>query len=249
MINTILIDDERDGLEDLQEAIAKYCPEVSVMGAFNVPSEGLKAIQQLKPHLVFLDVQMPGTSGFELLQKLSPVSFDVIFVSAYDRYAIKAIKFSALDYLLKPVDIDELIQAVSRVQRRMFQLQHHSSVQSVIQNVQHHSGRIERLAVPSAEGIDIFDVDDIIFCKADSCYTHIYLVKGQRKVVTKVLKDFEDVLSDSGFCRVHNSFLVNLRHVKRYVRGEGGYVTLTDDHHVDISRRRKDEFLSLLDRL
>jgi two-component system LytT family response regulator len=247
MINAILIDDEPDGLEDLQEALETYCPEVSVKGAFNVPQEGMEHIKKIKPDLVFLDVQMPGMSGFELLQKLAPVPFNVIFVSAYDRYAIKAIKFSALDYLLKPIDVDELMQAVSRVKERMAPASY--SLQSVVHNAQHGSGRIERLAVPSTEGIDFFDVKDIIFCKADSCYTRIHLTNHQTKVVTRVLKDFEDLLSESGFCRVHNSFLINLSHVKRYIRGEGGYAILTDDHHVDISRRRKEEFLSLLNRL
>lgn len=247
MINAILIDDERGGLEDLREALEKYCPEVSVKGAFGLPSDGVKAIRELKPDLVFLDVQMPGMSGFELLQKLSPVTFNVIFVSAYDRYAIKAIKFSALDYLLKPIDVDELTHAVARVKVQMAPTQY--SVQSVFHNAQHGSGRIERLAVPSTEGIDFFDVKDIIFCKADSCYTHIYLTNHQTKIVTRVLKDFEELLSESGFCRVHNSFLINLNHVKRYVRGEGGYAILSDNHQVDISRRRKEDFLSLLNRI
>lgn len=247
MIYAILIDDEQDGLEDLQEAIEKYCPEISVRCACRNPLEGLEVIKQSKPDLVFLDVQMPGMSGFELLEKLSPVSFDVIFVSAFDRYAIKAIKFSALDYLLKPVDVDELVRAIARVKER--KTQNHFSVQSALHNAQHRSGSIERVAVPSAEGIDFFDTKDIVFCKADSCYTMIYLANRKTKLVTRVLKDFEDLLSESGFCRVHNSFLINLRHVKRYVRGEGGYVILSDDHHVDISRRRKDEFLSLLNRL
>lgn len=246
MINTILIDDELDGLEDLKESVEKYCPEISVQGTFQVPGEGMEAIKKIKPDLVFLDVQMPGMSGFDLLKKLSPTSFNVIFVSAYDRYAIKAIKFSALDYLLKPIDVDELIQAVSRVKERIPPLQY--SVQSILQNSQHKSGRIERLAVPSTDGIDFIDVRDIIYCKADSCYTYIYLTNHQTKLVTKILKDFEDMLTDSGFCRVHHSFLINLSHVKNYVRGEGGYVILTENHHVDISRRKKDEFLSLLNR-
>ena len=242
MINAILIDDEIDGLDDLKESIIKYCPDLSIKGAYQDPAKGLASIQELKPDLVFLDVQMPGMSGFDILQKLSPVSFQVIFVSAYDRYAIKAIKFRALDYLLKPIDVDALVNAVSRVKERMTPLPY--SVQSVVQNVINPLGKLERLAVPSSTGIDFFNIQDIIYLKADDCYTRIYLVNVQSILVTKVLKDFEDLLTDSGFCRVHNSFLINLRHVKSYVRGEGGYVILTGNHHVDISRRRKELFLS-----
>jgi two-component system LytT family response regulator len=249
MIEAIIIDDEEDGREALKLVIEKYCPDVTIKAVVDKPEMGLVVIQSLKPQLVFLDVQMPGMSGFELLQKLSPVTFEVIFVSAYDRYAVKAIKFSALDYLVKPIDVDELTHAISRARERLEQVAKNFSLQSVLHNVQHNAGRIERVAVPSTEGIDFFETSDITFCKADDCYTVLHLVNGQTKTVTRTLKDFENLLAESGFCRVHNSYLINLRHVKRYVRGEGGYVILTGDHHVDISRRRKEEFLSLLDRL
>ena len=244
MINAILIDDECDGLEDLQEAIVKYCKEINIVGVYTTPTDALQAIVQVKPNLVFLDVQMPGMSGFELLERLSPVSFEVIFVSAFDRYAIKAIRFSALDYLLKPIDIDELIRAVARVKER--KPEDKFSIQSALHNASSRSNMIEPVAVPSATGIDLFQTNDIIYCKADGCYTVLYLTGKKSKLVTRVLKDFDDFLSESGFFRVHNSFLINLQHVKRYVRGEGGYVVLTDDHQVDISRRRKEEFLSIL---
>jgi two-component system LytT family response regulator len=244
MINAILIDDECDGLEDLQEAIVKYCKEINIVGVYTNPTDALQAIAQVKPNLVFLDVQMPGMSGFELLERLSPVSFEVIFVSAFDRYAIKAIRFSALDYLLKPIDIDELIRAVARVKERKPETKF--SIQSALHNASSRSNMIEQVAVPSATGIDLFQTKDIIYCKADGCYTVLYLTGKKSKLVTRVLKDFDDFLSESGFFRVHNSFLINLQHVKRYVRGEGGYVVLTDDHQVDISRRRKEEFLSIL---
>lgn len=247
MIKAILIDDERDGLEDLQESIDKYCKEISVLGAYTNPTEALNAIVRLSPDLVFLDVQMPGMSGFELLERLAPVSFQVIFVSAFDRYAIKAIRFSALDYLLKPVDVDELMRAVARAKER--KPENTFSIQSALHNASSRPGHIGQVAVPSAEGIDFFQTKDIIYCKADGCYTTIYLTGKQAKLVTRVLKDFEDFLSESGFLRVHNSFLINLLHVKRYVRGEGGYVVLTDNHEVDISRRRKEEFLSMLNKL
>jgi two-component system LytT family response regulator len=248
MINAILIDDELTGLEALQLAIQKYCPDVLIKGVYNTPQEGLEGIRSVNPDLVFLDVQMPQMSGFDVLQQASPVTFDVIFVSAHDQYAIKAIKFSALDYLLKPVDVDELIHAVKKVKERLNTKSNFFQYQSVLNNVQLRTGKIEKLAVPSLDGIDFFDTQDIIYCKADGSYTNLILKGNQHVMVCKNLKDFENILVDSGFCRVHHSSLVNLRHVQKYIKGDGGYVILTDNHHVDISRRKKEEFLALLDK-
>jgi two-component system LytT family response regulator len=188
-------------------------------------------------------------SGFDLLQQLSPLTFEVIFVTAHDQYAIKAIRFSALDYLLKPVDVDDLMHAVKKVQER---LQHKNSAfqyQSVLNNIQFRSGKIEKLAVPSFEGIDFFNTDDIIYCQADGNYTTLFLKNKQSKLISRNLKDFESLLVESGFCRVHHSSLINMKHIQKYVKGEGGYVILTDNHHVDISRRKKEEFLNMLDKL
>jgi two-component system LytT family response regulator len=248
MINTILIDDEVTGLESLKLSIEKYCPDIAVKGAFKSPQLGLAGIRKIKPDLVFLDVQMPQMSGFDVLQQASPINFDVIFVSAYDQYAIKAIRFSALDYLLKPVDVDELIHAVRKAKDRVNKKSSIYQYQSVLNNIQLKSGKIEKLAVPTADGIDFFETRDIIYCKADGSYTVIMLKNNQRVFVCKNLIDFENLLIDSGFCRVHHSHLINLSHVQKYVKGEGGYVILTDNHHVDISRRKKEEFLALLDR-
>jgi two-component system, LytTR family, response regulator len=248
MINAILIDDEATGLEALQLAIRKYCPEVTIKGAYQSPQQALDGIQKIKPDLVFLDIQMPQMSGFDVLQQASPVTFEVIFVSAHDQYAIKAIKFSVLDYLLKPIDVDDLIHAVRKVKERLNNKSNLYQYQSVLNNIQLKSGKIEKLAVPTLEGIDFFDTQDIIYCKADGSYTAIMLKDHQRVLVCKNLIDFESLLADSGFCRIHHSYLINLRHVQKYVKGEGGYVILTDDHHADVSRRKKEEFLALLDK-
>ncbi len=244
MITAILIDDEVTGLESLQLAIEKYCPDVEIVGVYNSPEKGLEGIKEIHPDLVFLDVQMPGMSGFDVLQQASPVTFDVIFVSAYDKYAIKAIHFSALDYLLKPVDVDELIHAVNKVKGRPTQNSSYQ-YQSVINNIQLKAGKIGKLAVPSLEGIDFFSIQDIIYCKADNSYTTIVLKDSAQVIVCKNLKDFENMLVDAGFCRVHHSYLVNLSHVQKYVKGDGGYIVLTGNHQVAISRRKKDEFLGL----
>ena len=249
MIKTIIIDDEHYGRQSLQQAVEQYCPEVAILQICESPEAGIAAINALKPDLVFLDVQMPNMSGFDVLQKLSPIDFEVIFVTSYDQYAIKAIKFSAIDYLLKPVDVDDLIHAVQRAKENLQKNGKRQRYQSVLHNLNYTSGKIEKLAVPTLEGIDFFRTDDIIYCEADGSYTTLYLAGHQKQVISKNLKDFENLLSGSGFCRVHNSHLINLGHVKKYVRGDGGYVILTDDHHVDISRRRKDVFLSGLNKI
>jgi two-component system LytT family response regulator len=248
MINAILIDDESTGLETLQLALEKYCPEVNIKGLYQTPQQGLEGIRKVKPDLVFLDVQMPQMSGFDVLQEASPITFEVIFVSAFGQYAIKAIKFSALDYLLKPIDIDELIHAVRKVKGKLNNKSNLFQYQSVLNNIKMNAGKIEKLAVPTTDGIDFFNTQNIIYCKADGSYTIIMLKDNQRVMVCKNLIDFENLLSESGFCRVHHSYLINLSHVQKYIKGDGGYVILTDNHHADISRRKKEEFLALLDK-
>src|SRR5687768_10066697 len=183
MITAILIDDEVTALASLKLAIEKYCPEVEIVGVYNSPKKGLEGIKEINPDLVFLDVQMPQMSGFDVLQQASPVTFEVIFVSAHNQYAIKAIKFSALDYLLKPVDVDELIHAVKKVNERLNKKNNFYQYQSVLNNIQLKSGKIEKLAVPSLEGIDFFNTEDIIFCKADGSYTAIILKNNQHALV------------------------------------------------------------------
>jgi two-component system, LytTR family, response regulator len=246
IIQAIIIDDEHDGREALRIALERYFPDINVKRICESPDQGMEAIKTLKPDLVFLDVQMPHLSGFDLLKKVSPFDFEVIFVTAHDQYAIKAIRFSALDYLLKPVDIDDLRAAIQKVKERLEHKNTSQQYQSVLHNAQQNNGKIDRLAVPTQDGIEFFHTADIVYCEAQGSYTNI-LLKGKNKaLVSRNLKDFENLLSDSGFCRVHHSFLINMSHVRKYVKGEGGYVVMTDDHYVDVSRRKKDEFLKLL---
>ena len=249
MIKTIIIDDEHYGRQSLQHALEQYCPEVKILQICESPEAGITAIEELKPQLVFLDVQMPNMSGFDVLQKLSLIDFEVIFVTSYDQYAIKAIKFSAIDYLLKPLDVDDLIHAVQRAKENLQKNGKAQRYQSVLHNINYTSGKIEKLAVPTLDGIDFFKTDDIIYCEADGSYTTLYLSGHQKQVISKNLKDFENLLTGSGFCRVHNSHLINMGHIQKYFKGDGGYVILTDDYHVDISRRRKDAFLNRLHKI
>lgn len=245
-IQAIIIDDEADGREALRIALERYFPEINIKRICESPEQGIEAIKSVKPDLVFLDVQMPHLSGFDLLRKVSPFDFEVIFVTAHDQYAIKAIRFSALDYLLKPVDVDDLRTAVQKVKERLEQKNTSQQYQSVLHNALQNGSKIDRLAVPTQDGIEFFHTADIIYCEAQGSYTNILLKGKSKALVSRNLKDFENLLADSGFCRVHHSFLINMSHVRKYVKGEGGYVIMTDDHHVDVSRRKKDEFLKLL---
>lgn len=249
MIRALLIDDEHFARQALKNALEQYCPQIQLLQSCESPQEGIAAIRKHNPELVFLDVQMPGMSGFDLLKQLEPVAFDVIFITAYDRYAIKAIRFSAVDYLMKPLDVDDLMQAVKRVQERQDQGGSAHRLASVIHNLNYKSAGIDKLAVPTLEGIDFIDIQEIIFCQADGGYTTVYLADESTKLISRTLKDFENLLSESGFCRVHHRSLINMQHIKKYIKGEGGYVILTHDHQVDISRRKKDEFIGLLDKL
>ena len=249
-IRTIIIDDEEGGRKSLSLIIEKYFPEIELIDICSSAEKGLASIQSNDPDLVFLDIQMPHMSGFDLLKKLAPVSFAVIFVSAHDQYAIKAIRFSALDYLLKPVDLDDIRGAVERVKEKIESYSVSSfQYESVIANVQENSGYIERIAVPTLEGVDLYYTKDIICCKAEGSYTVLVFTGKKSKVISRNLKDFENMLSETGFCRVHHSCLINMSHVQKYVKGDGGYVVMSEDHVVDISRRRKDDFLNQLNKV
>ncbi|MEO0470808.1 MAG: LytTR family DNA-binding domain-containing protein [Bacteroidota bacterium] len=248
MIRSIIIDDEEDARESLRLSLQKFCPQVEIIASCDGPIKGIDAIEQADPDLIFLDVQMPHMSGFDLLGKFPEARFQTIFVTAHDKYAIRAIRFSALDYLMKPVDIDELVSAVGRVEiAREGQIA--PPYQDVLHNVKHRLGKDGKLAVPVAEGMVFLDIQDIIYCQAEGSYTRLFLDQKKDLLVSKSLKDFESILSPRTYCRVHHSNLINLNQVARYVRGEGGYVIMRNGDHVDISRRKKEEFMRLIARI
>ena len=184
-----------------------------------------------------------------MLEELGEFNFEVIFVTAFDRYAIKAIKFSALDYLLKPVDIDDLQKAIQKAEARIKQKGTSQYYTSLLKNVKYSSNKIEKLAIPTLEGIIFESVNDIIYCAADGNYTML-MMKGKRKLlVSKSLKDFEMMLSDNGFFRIHHTYLINMKYIRQYIKGDGGYVILEEGHHVDVSRRKKEAFIQLLNKI
>ena len=249
MIKAIIIDDEQDGREALKLSLERYCPDIAILDLCENADEGFRSIQTNKPQLVFLDVQMPHKSGFNLLEELGAFDFEVIFVTAHDKYAIKAIKFSALDYLLKPVDIDDLQKAIQKAKARLDQKGSHHHYTSLLKNVGFTQNQLDKIAIPTMEGILFESTNDIIYCKADGNYTKMVMINGKTIVVSKSLKDFDSMLSDSGFFRVHHTYLINQKHIKKYIKGDGGYVIMEGDHHVDVSKRKKDAFLQALNKI
>jgi len=244
MIRALIIDDEARARQGLEVVLEKYCPRVEVLCSCESPIDALKKIKELQPELIFLDVQMPEMSGFDLLNKIDEITFDVIFITAYDKYAIKAIKFSALDYLLKPIDVEELVAAVNRISKKKNET--NSKYQSLLANVTDRSKKITRLAIPLENEIIIQPIKDIIYCKADSSYTTLHLINDKKITIAKTLKEFATMLPESDFCRIHHSTLVNIDHVVKYVKGVGGYVILSNKDHLDVSRRKKEQFLQIL---
>jgi two-component system LytT family response regulator len=246
MIKAILIDDEVHCLDTLNILLTDYCPEVNVMEICPSPKKGLEAIEKLKPELVFLDIEMPSMNGFELLQQFKEIPFSVIFTTSYDQYAIKAIRFSALDYLLKPIDPKELVTAVRKIQMQN-KPPSEEQFRMLMNHIHHKESSFSKIAIPIIEGFELVHVDNVLYCEADDNYTHLYIKNKKRITACRTLKEIEEQMLDFGFfIRVHHSYLVNLNEVTKYVRGEGGYLIMSDNSTVNVSRSRKEMLLSKL---
>jgi two-component system, LytTR family, response regulator len=243
MIKAILIDDEMHCLKTLDLLLGEYCANVQVLEKCNDAVTGLKAIELHKPDLVFLDIEMPEMNGFEMLEHLPQINFAVIFTTGYDQYAIKAFHFSALDYLLKPIEPKELIDAVKKVEE-----QHHlpmpEQFEMLLKKIGGVNSGFTKIAVPTAEGFELISATDVIYFEAESNYTHIFLKNKNKIIACRTLKKIEEQIQDYNFfVRVHNSYMVNLNEVVRYVRGEGGYLIMSDNSSINVSRNRKDALL------
>lgn len=244
-MKAILIDDEHNATEALQNMLRMVTPDVEVIGLANAAQQGLEMIQALQPDLVFLDIQMPYMTGFELLEKLGRFNFSVIFTTAYDQYALQAFKVSAVDYLLKPIDMDELEAAVEKVRERRKQAQpDFGALEQLFKQVK--KAHAERLALPTSDGLVFIAIEDIIRLQSDSNYTTFYLTRKEKIIVSKTLGEYEPTLAAQNFCRVHHSHIINMAHIKRYFKNDGGYAEMSDGSKVEISRRKKDDFLAKL---
>ncbi len=244
-IRTILIDDEPRGLTSLQKLLEINAKEVEVVGCCSSAAEAKEAISSLRPQLVFLDIAMPEQSGLDLLKDLGEINFEVIFVTAHSNYMTQAFHFSAVDYLLKPVDDELLVEAVRRAGKRIEEKNSGQQIETFLHNIQQKGGAQKmKLCIPSLKGFQVIGIQDIIYCEASSNYTNFHFTNRPLICASKPIHEYEGLLSDCNFVRIHKSFLVNLEHIKEYIRGEGGSVILSNGDEVEVSRRKKDMLMT-----
>lgn len=243
MINAVIIDDEPKNIKVVKNMLQEFCPQVQLLGEADNSKTGKKLILETNPQLVFLDIEMPYGNGFDMLNDLMPVNFEIIFVTAFDKYMLQALKYSALDYLLKPVNIDDLKAAVksaeSRVQKNLINQQ----LQILLDNFKKKEPALKKIAIPTTDGFDFISVSDIVRCEAQGSYTKIHLNDSRSFLISRPLKDYESLLPEDIFFRIHNSHLINLNYIKKYNRGRGGFIELEDNSKIEVATRRKDEFL------
>jgi two-component system, LytTR family, response regulator len=248
MIRCVLIDDESNSLEMMEWLLKTYCPQVHIEAMCNAASKGIEAINQFRPDVVFLDIEMPHMNGFDMLEQFDKLFFDVVFCTAYDQFAIKAFKYSALNYLLKPVDPEDLKETIRRIEAK-HAVPSKEQIDLLFQNLKQNAKQTtQRIALTTGDGMIFVPTHDILYCQAESNYTSVVLAGGKKILVSKVLKDIDEALSGSDFFRIHNSYLVNLNHISRYVRGDGRYVVMQDGTTVGISRSRRQEFMEMFEK-
>ncbi len=244
-IKAILVDDELNSLQNLQFKIEEYCPSIRVVAQSQNPEEAIRLIQQHKPDVIFLDIEMPRMSGFKMLEQFTDVDFEVIFITAYNHYAINAIRISAFDYLVKPVGIEDLQQTVERLGH--FNIKKtRERANTLKNNLANPKSQEDHIAIPTNDGLEFIQIKQIIRIESSSNYSKLILQNGQNMLVTRQLKDFEELLQDYRFYRIHHSHLINLNYIAKYVRGDGGQITMRNGDIIDVSRRKKEVFLKLI---
>jgi two-component system, LytTR family, response regulator len=243
-VKAIIVDDEQHCIDTLSTMLKKHFPVIEVAGSAHGVEEAKKMIESLRPGLVFLDVEMPHYNGFELFKFFEKPSFDVIFITAYESYALRAIKFNALDYLLKPYSRAELAEAVEKFLARQGHKETPDiSLKMLMQNLNTHQHSRRKIALPTTSGLTFVSINDIIRCESVGNYTRIYFTNKSDYLVSRTLKELEYLLDDSDFYRIHHSHLINLQHMQSYQQGDGGYALMSDGSQVEVSRRKKADFL------
>lgn len=245
MLKAIIIDDEKTSRDALMGLIARYCTNVEVVAQANGYQSGIDVIHKYKPDVVFLDVQMPDGSGFQVLEDVNEINFDVIFTTAYDQYAIKAIKFSALDYLLKPILPTDLVSALQKAEQKKNSLENNSSIKVLLENIKTNA-EPKKIVLKTFDKIHVVEIDNIIRCESDDYYTRFFFKDGKTLLISKTLKEHEALLGEQTFFRPHKSHLININYIKGFQKSEGGTIIMSDDAQIPVSRRKKEKTISII---
>jgi two-component system, LytTR family, response regulator len=244
MIKALLVDDEKMSRLTLRKLLEMYSPSVEIIAEAENAAEAAVLAKELKPDLVFLDVAMPGKNGIDFLRELEEVNFEVIFVTAHDKYVLQAIRFAAVDYLQKPVEEKLLVNAIANATKRIQQKTNSHHIETFLHNMKQQAGQQPmQLCIPSIKGFQVVEISDIIYCEAENTYTNIHFKDGKKILASRPLMDYEIMLQDSLFFRTHKSFLINMKHIKEYLKGEGGFAVMSNGKTLEVSRRKKESFI------
>ncbi len=249
MINAVIVEDEKKSREVLEALVKTNCPEVNVIGSADSVASGVDLVRKVNPRLIFLDIEMADGSGFDLLEQVPNTGFEVIFTTASDAHALRAIKYSAIDYLLKPIDADELKAAVEKIKTRQSVNENLENLKFLLQNFRRPNEQYTKITLPTGNAYEIVNVKDIIRCEADGSYTSFFLESKKKLLVSASLKHYEDLLPPDDFIRVHHHHLINMNHVVRFLKTDGGYAVMSDGTQIEISRRKKDAFIQRLNKI
>jgi len=246
MLKAIIVEDEKRSRETLSGLLKLYCKNVDVIAEADGMYSGIEAIKKHNPDVLFLDIQMPDGSGFKLLESLSKIDFDIIFTTAFDQFAIKAIKFSAIDYLLKPIFPDDLVAAVKKAEDRQLARDTQKNVEVLLENIKKPETETPKIVLATSERINVVEVKDIIRCESDNYYTFFHFTNGSKLLVSKTLKENEELLSEYNFIRPHKSHLINVVYIKSFNKHEGGYIVMSDGTQVPVSRRKREKIIEII---
>lgn len=250
MITALLIDDDVNLRNGMRSLLARYAPEIQILGEADSVQSGIETINNLKPQVVFLDIQLNDGTGFDILEQLAAMngksSTHIVFITAHEQYAIKAFRFSALDFLLKPVDPDELQKVIEKIKTVVDKKESFDHIDLLLENIRKKVDNFKRIALSTSEGIHLFDVSDIIRCESEDNYTKFFIKNSKPILISKTLKEYEELLSEHGFERIHQSHLINLSYLKSYIKKDGGYVVMADNSNLPISQRKKESLQDIL---
>lgn len=246
-MNVLIVDDEQKARETIKEVLKLYCPQVTGINEADSVKGALSAIQKHRPDLILLDIRLNDGNGFDVLEQINANTIFTIFITAYNEYAIKAFRVAALDYLLKPIDPDEFALSIERAHSKINALKSYERVDAFIQNIK--AGELKKITLKTNERIHIVNINDIVYCEADKNYTTFYLTEHKKILVSKPIGEYEELLSGTGFLRIHQSFLINLSNITSYEKGDGGFVITIENHKVPVSTRKKEQLMQFLQKL